>query len=45
MTNLLDYYCDINQDKVEYTQEKIVDFENDLDFYFDENILYVYTAI
>lgn len=44
MTNLLHYYCDMNCN-IGYTQEKVVDFEKDLDFYFNENILYVYTAL
>ena len=39
--SFLELYCGISID-TQYITEKIIDFENDLDFYFVDNVCYIY---
>lgn len=38
---ILDFYCGLNID-TKYVTENVIDFEKDLDFYFVDNVCYVY---
>mgnify|MGYP004585856097 CR=1 FL=1 len=45
MEDLIEMYCNIDRNKVENINYKIIEFENDFDFYFDKDIVYVYIGI
>ena len=39
--NLLDFYCGMKLD-IQYIPEKVIDFKENIDFYYDKDIAYMY---